>query len=67
MTLEDGHPMITIGSNRKASYELSVFRPSETESQINKMRLFDAVSLSFKTRCSIAEMLSKFQAWTQRP
>ena len=30
--------------------ELSVFWPSDTESQINELRFSDSISLSFKTR-----------------
>ena len=32
------------------SFELSVFWPSDTESQINELRFSDSISLSFKTR-----------------
>ena len=32
------------------SFELFVFRPSDTESRINEMRFSDSISLSFKTR-----------------
>ena len=32
------------------AFELSVFWPSDTESQINELRFSDSVSLSFKTR-----------------
>ena len=54
------------------TFKLSVFWPSDTESQINKLRFSDSVSLSFKTRltsvtsfCSDVT-LCKFQAWIQR-
>ena len=33
-----------------ATFELSLFYPSDTESQINKLRFSDFISLSFKTR-----------------
>ena len=32
------------------SFELSVFWPSDTESQINELRFSDSISLSFKRR-----------------
>ena len=35
------------------SFELSVFWPSDTESQINELRFFDSISLSFKTRLKL--------------
>ena len=34
----------------ETSFELSVFWPSDTESQINELRFSDSISLSFKTR-----------------
>ena len=35
-------------------FEMSIFWPSDTESQINKLRFFESVSLSFKTRLTSA-------------
>ena len=32
------------------SFELSIFWPSDTESQINELRFSDSISLSFNTR-----------------
>ena len=32
------------------TFELSVFWPSDTESQINELRFSESISLSFKTR-----------------
>ena len=34
--------------------ELSVFRPSDTESKINELRFSESISLSFKTRLTLA-------------
>ena len=33
-----------------ATFELSVFWPSDTESRINELRFSESISLSFKTR-----------------
>ena len=52
--------------------ELSVFCPSDTESQINELRFSESISLSFKTRlrsvtCFFGDVTYyKLQAWNQR-
>ena len=35
------------------TFELSVFWPSDAESQINELRFSDSISLSFKTRLTL--------------
>ena len=53
------------------SFELSVFWPSDVESQISELRFSESISLSFKARltsvtCFCGEITySKFQAWNQ--
>ena len=40
------------------SFELTVFWPSDTESQINELRFSDSISLSFKMRLTLVTFFS---------